>query len=101
MTKKPWVSALVAEGYIVTLVLVMTWSIKFFPKEDNVLMPMAMISLLTLSTAVMAYLFGYEPLMLFIEGKKKEAVKLFLQTTAIFALITILIMVTIFSGIVK
>jgi len=39
-----------------------------------------MLSVLTLSVAVMAFLFFYQPLQLFIGDKKKDAVNLFIKT---------------------
>jgi hypothetical protein len=51
----------------------------------------ALISLFTLSAAVMGYLFCYQPAQLYFEGKKKDAVRLFLQTVAVFALITVIL----------
>jgi len=36
----------------------------------------------------MAFVFFYQPLQLLIDGKKKEAVKLFAQTIGFFAIIT-------------
>jgi len=56
------------------------------------------LSLLTLSVAVMAFLFFYQPLLLFIEGKKKEAVNLFLKTVGIFAVMTAISLILLFSG---
>lgn len=69
------------------------------PKEDSFLAPVAMISLFTLSAAVMAYLFGYQPFQLYFDNKRKEAVNLFLQTVLIFGLITALFLGLLFSGI--
>jgi hypothetical protein len=41
----------------------------------------------------MAFIFGYQPLLLFLEDKKKDAVSLFLKTVAIFGSITIIMIV--------
>jgi len=46
----------------------------------------------------MAYLFFYQPLLLFIEGKKKEAVNLFVKTIGVFAAITLVILLLLYSG---
>lgn len=50
--------------------------------------PLMIISLFTLSAAVMGYVFLFQPFKMYTEGKKKEAVKLFLQTLGIFGGIT-------------
>jgi hypothetical protein len=57
-------------------------------------MPIIILSLFTLSTAVMAYIFGYQPLRLFLEKKEKEAVSLFLKTVGIFGVTTIILVIT-------
>jgi hypothetical protein len=41
----------------------------------------------------MAYIFGYQPLVLFLDNKRKEAVSLFLKTVGIFGGITLIIIV--------
>ncbi len=69
-------------------------------KPDTFFAPVVFLSLLTLSVAVMAFLFFYQPLMLFIEGKKKDAVNLFIKTVGIFAAITALALILLFSGII-
>jgi hypothetical protein len=59
------------------------------------------VSLFTLSAAVMGYLFLYQPLLLLIDGHKKSAVNLFLQTVAVFGAVTFFILILIFSGVIK
>jgi hypothetical protein len=61
---------------------------------------MAVLFMLTLSAAVMAYLFFYQPLLLVIDGKKKEAVSLFVRTIGIFAAITVVIVSLLFIGLI-
>lgn len=91
MKNNPFFNALLAVGYIVLVVLVMS-TFADSPVEQKVplFVPMVLLSLLTLSVAVMGYLFVYQPLCLYLDGAKKEAVKLFLRTTGIFAGITAL-----------
>lgn len=69
-------------------------------KPDTFFAPITVLSVLTLSVAVMAFLFFYQPLMLFIEGKKKEAVNLFVKTVGFFAAFTALTLILLFSGLV-
>lgn len=69
-------------------------------KPDTFFAPIVVLSLLTLSVAVMAFLFFYQPLMLFIEGKKKEAVDLFAKTVGIFAALTIVFLILLSIGLV-
>lgn len=67
-------------------------------KPDTFFAPVVFLSLLTLSVAVMAFLFFYQPLMYFIEGKKKEAVSLFIKTVGIFAFLTAVALTLLFIG---
>ncbi|HVV39030.1 MAG TPA: hypothetical protein VHD31_01765 [Candidatus Paceibacterota bacterium] len=92
MTTKPFYNAVLAAGYIVGLVYFVFTFIAQPNTPDSaepfLLVPIAMLSLLVLSAAVMGYLFMYEPLMLYVDNKKQEAVRFFLTTLGIFALIT-------------
>ncbi|MBI5045328.1 MAG: hypothetical protein HZC02_05390 [Candidatus Levybacteria bacterium] len=101
MTKKPFINAFAATLYIVAVASFMFYGSKLFGPEDSVLAPVAMLSLFTLSAAIMGYLFLYQPLLLFLDGKKKNAVNFFLQTVAVFAGTTVLIFILLLSGIFK
>lgn len=102
MTKNPALNALGASGYIVLVVSVMNYvSQTQRHKPDTFMAPLLVIFMLTLSVAVMAYMFFYTPLMLYIDGKKKQAAQLFLQTLGSFAAFTGLVLVVLFSGVIK
>jgi hypothetical protein len=91
MNKKSFYNAIIAAGYIAILVSCMNWIGSMLRSiEDNVFMPMTMLTVLVLSVALMAYLFFYEPVLLLIEGKRPEAVKLFFGTVAVFAVFAII-----------
>ena len=101
MTKNPIINALSASAYIILVVSVMTFVTQpLRNKPDTFFAPITMLFVLTLSVAVMAYLFFYQPLLLFIEGKKKEAVDLFVKTVGIFAAITAVVLILLFSGLI-
>ncbi len=92
MTTKPFYNAVLAAGYIVGLVyFVFTFVAQpnTPDSQTSLLVPIAMLSLFVLSAAVMTYLFLYEPLMLYFDNKRQEAVRFFLATVGIFALITL------------
>lgn len=97
MTKNPIVNGLGALAYIVTITLIIYFGTKNLPKEDTILAPIAMISLFTLSAAVMGYIFGLQPIQLYLDGKKKEAVQLFLKTMMVFGLLTSIILLLLFT----
>lgn len=100
MSKNPLINALSAFAYISLIVAIINFAMRFASKRpDTILAPLAMISLFTLSAAVMGFIFGYWPGRLYLEDKKKEAVTLFLKTVGVFGSITILLFVLIFAGV--
>lgn len=99
MTKNPLINALVATLYIVVVASVMDYGRNLNDQPHTIIVPIAVISLFTLSAAVMGYLFLYQPLQLYFDGAKKSAVNLFLQTVAVFASITALLFLILFSRI--
>ena len=101
MFKNPIINGLRASAYIIFVVTVMTFVTQPLKnKPDTFFAPITFLSVLTLSVAVMAFLFFYQPMLLFIEGKKKEAVSLFVKTVGIFAAITAVILILLFSGLI-
>lgn len=101
MSKNPIVNALGASAYIVLVVMVMNYVTQpLRNKPDTLFAPIVMLFVLTLSVAIMAFLFFYQPLLLFVEGKKKEAVNLFIKTVAVFAVFTTVVLVLLFSGLI-
>lgn len=101
MSKNPIINALSASAYIFLVVSVMTFVTQpLKDKPDTFFAPITFLSVLTLSVAVMAYLFFYQPFQLFIEGKKKDAVDLFIKTVGIFAIFTIMALFLLFSGLI-
>jgi len=101
MSKNPLINALSAVAYIFLGVVIMTFGTKpLSNKPDTFFAPVVFLSLLTLSVAVMAFLFFYAPLQLFIDGKKKEALDLFVKTVAIFAVFTAIALILLFSGLI-
>ncbi len=89
MSQNPFLNALGAISYIAVVVsLLHVVSNTLGDTPDTAFAPVAFLSLLTLSAAIMAYLFFYSPLLLLLEGKKREAVRLFTQTIALFGTCT-------------
>ncbi len=97
MNKSPLLGALLASLYINIVVLIIFYGGQYASNTpDTLLIPVAMLSLFVLSAAVMGYLFLSEPLQLFFDGKKQEAINLFLKTVAIFAGITFFLLLILF-----
>ena len=89
MTRNPFINAFAALSYIVAIV----FTISFIDQTEvntgiaQYLMPILMLSLFTLSAAVMAYIFCFIPITLYMENKKEEAIRLFLKTITIFGIL--------------
>ena|SRR3989338_5612799 len=93
MTKNPFVNALLASGYISLVASAMYYSPKYAGSVDAVIVPVTILSLFVLSAVMMAFLFFYQPIQLYLDGAKKESVSLILRTTVIFAVITGLLII--------
>lgn len=88
MTKNPLYNAIGALVYIVIVVFAMN-AISGVERDINMyIMPVMVVSLLTLSVAVMGYIFFYQPILLYLDGQKEKAISLFVKTTIIFGLFT-------------
>ena len=97
MTKNAFINALAATGYITLVALFMFYGTKFLSnKPDTIFAPIAMISLFTLSAAMMGFIFLFQPVQLYFDGNKKEAAGLFLKTVAFFACLTIAVFAILF-----
>ena len=101
MSRNPIINALSAAGYIGLVTYIFNLiSQTHRNKPDTAFAPVVFLSLLTLSVTVMAFLFFYQPLQLFIDGKKKQAANLFIQTVGFFAAFTAIILILLFSGLI-
>ena len=103
MTKNPFLNALAALIYITAVASVMFYGTKIAGNKPDVSIigPIAAISLFTLSAASMGYIFLYQPALLFLEGKKKAGIDLFLKTTGVFAGLTIILLLLLFSNVLR
>jgi len=90
--KKPILYAFVATVYIVFIVSLINFTTHLLPKE-TILIPMVMLGLFVLSAAVMGFLFLSEPLTLYLDGQKKEALIFFGKILGSFACFVILLVV--------
>ncbi len=85
MTKNPFINSLSATAYIAAVASFMFYGKGLFGKGDTIFMPIMMLSLFVLSAAMMGYFFFFQPVRLYLDGEKKQAMDLFLKTIAIFA----------------
>ncbi|GMU74173.1 MAG: hypothetical protein AMXMBFR44_3710 [Candidatus Campbellbacteria bacterium] len=93
MKKSPLIHALSATAYIALVSLFLFYGQRFTGPEDNVLMPVTMLSLLVFSVAFMGFLFFWEPLQLYLAGDRQGALSFFLKTLGTFAGVTALLFV--------
>lgn len=94
MTKNPFYNALFAIAYIVIIVTFLFFGPgAIMGDEESIFIPMAMLSLLVLSVALMGYIFFYHPVLMLIQGERERGVKLFLQTVGIFAIATLVVLI--------
>lgn len=100
MIKNPIKNGVLASAYIFFVVTVLSSAEKMSDQPDSLLTPVAFISLFTLSVAMMGYLFFLQPLQMYLDGKKKEAIDFFVKTLATFGLITAVLLIMVFTGIV-
>lgn len=91
MTKKPIYNALAAIIYIVLIIFFIDFISSVEYVSEGLWQSIIALSLITLSVAVMGYIFFYQPIILFLENNRKEAVKYFIHTILYFAIIIILI----------
>lgn len=82
--RKPFTHALAAALYIVIIVLGVNATSSVIPGK-TIMIPMGMLGLLVLSVLIMGYLFFFEPLNLYLEGQKTEAIAFFGKTLGFFA----------------
>ncbi len=96
MTTNPFLNALCALGYVIAVVSLIHFATGLAETgpDESILVPIGMLSLLTLSAAFMAYTFFYQPVLMLIDGKRKEAMQLFLRTIAVFAALTFCVLIT-------
>ena len=57
--------------------------------EGTLYLPMAMLSLFVFSAGLMGFLFVFEPLAMYFDGKRAEAIAFFLKTLGTFAICTL------------
>lgn len=89
MTKSPFLNAFSAMLYIVIVASVMYYVPKFTAQVDGPIVPVTVLSLFVLSAAVMGFIFLYQPVRLYFDNQKAEAVSILLKTIGIFAFITV------------
>ncbi len=86
-------NALGTVAYICLVVLGIFNAEKFLGEKETILVPMMMLMLFVLSATITSSLVLGRPLMMYLNGQKVEAVKLFLYTVGWLALYTAIFIV--------
>ena len=85
------INALIATAYIAVVALVITNGESLFGKNDSVLNGMLFLLLFVISAAVMGVTIFGRPIMWYLDGQKKEAVRLVSYTLALLLFIAIIV----------
>ena len=96
MTKNPFSNAVLAAAYICLVASVMYYGPQNVGPIDSVIVPISILSLFVLSALVMGSLFLYQPIRLYLDNQKEQAIGLFAKTLGAFTLITALLVATLF-----
>ncbi len=84
--------------YVIFVVLLLFFLRNFVPQaEDSLIIPIAMILLLVCSASITGFLVFGKPIMLYLDGKKKEAVLLLVNTIGILVILTIIAFIFLIS----
>lgn len=88
--KRAFINSVGTAAYII-LVVSFIFSLQVFEaKEDIIIIPIAMLLLFVCSAAITGFLVFGKPVMLYIDGKKREAISLLGYTLGILVLITLI-----------
>lgn len=90
VTKQALVNSILTTSYIIIVASLMIFLGNIMPKEDSALAPVSFLMLFVFSAGLTASLVFGKPIMLYLDKKKKEALKLLKYTLFFLFIITIL-----------
>ena len=93
LIKSSLINSVIALLYISGVALLMTNAQNIFGKGDNVFTGIAVLMLFVISAAIMGFVILGRPILMYLDGLKKEAVKLFYLTIAWLILIAAIIFI--------
>lgn len=88
--KRAFINSVGTFAYIILVVLFVSSLQRFQHAEEVMFIPIAMLLLFVCSAAITGFLVFGKPVMLYIDGKKKEAVSLLGHTIGILVLLTVI-----------
>jgi len=89
--KSAFINAILTASYIIIIASFMFSLQGDAPKADIVLIPVAMLMLFVFSAALTGFLVFGKPVMLYLDGKKKEAVSLISWTLGILFILVVIV----------
>ena len=89
--KRALMNSVGTAAYII-LVVSLIWSLQAFSSEPShaVIIPIAMLLLLVCSAAITGFLVFGKPVMLYVDGKKRDSIRLLSHTLGMLILITLI-----------
>ncbi len=93
LVRSAFINALGTVAYVALVAIGMYNGERFFGQEDTVMIPIAMLLLFVLSASVTGSLVLGKPVLMYLDGHKVEAVKLFMYTLGWLALYTLIFLV--------
>jgi hypothetical protein len=93
LVKHALLASLLASAYIACVVTLLTNAERLFGIKENVLAPIGVLLLFVVSAAVMGLVIFGKPVMLYLDGSKKEGVHLLLYTVGFLILIAFLLFI--------
>lgn len=78
--------------YIASISLFLFYVTRLFDQADSVLIPITMLSLFVFSAAFTGMLVFGQPILWYLDGKKQEAVSLFVMTLLVLLIITLIVL---------
>jgi hypothetical protein len=86
-----------AVAYVAVVVMFMQNAQRLLGPDDNMAAPLAFLLLLVVSAATMGMLIFGKPVMLYLDGKKREAVTMVIYTIGSLAVFTVLLIIAMTS----
>lgn len=93
LIKRSMINALGTAAYVATLVTLILNGEKMFGTIDNILGPITFLLVFVISASITGGLVLGKPILMFLDGQKKEAVQLFMYTVGWLALIAVILLI--------
>lgn len=93
LIKRSLLDALATGAYVTAVATLIRNGERIFGKMDNILGPIAFLLLFVISAAITGSLVLGKPVLMYLDGQKKEAIRLFLYTIGWLAIETVVLLI--------